>query len=828
MPLFVGIMAVASALLSLTTLHGWGTLRPSLVLLFAALFAVAGVAKIKLEFRKQTWALSLADIPLVIGLFLLQPAAVLVARLIGWILHLAWWKTSPVKAAFNLVLASLEVGVVANVFWAIGGAAAGEPRNWLAAIVAVLVMNAVGACAVYTVISLSQGRPDRSKTLLMLTQIIVLAPGMTSVGIISVYLYRSKPEALALWAVLLVIGLLAYRAYAWTLRQHKVLDSVYQFSRLVEERKSTDALIRPALDRVRALLNARFAVLGLWLDEDAGEMTFGLVSADDSVGADERTGPDMIERRALHGGGAVLVAKRNGTEKERAALEARGVDEIIVAPLRAGAKVIGCLEVVDRQAKNQAFVPADVQLVETLASHFGAAVENQRLMRQLRHDAYHDRLTGLPNRTRFMTAIGEAMAGASESSEVVGIVLFGLNTLKEVNDSLGHDAGDELVLAVGRRVRAQAPPDSCAARVGGDVFAIVLRDDRPDAITERARALQARICQPCEISGVTIEIGVSAGIAVWPTHADNAATLLRRADVAVDAARNSGQPVASYLTSMDQSSLYRLQLVTDLRPALAAGQMTVRYQPKLSLATREVIGVEALVRWEHPEYGEIRPDEFIPLAEQTGLIGALTTHVLGAALRQCRAWLDRDLRIGVAVNLSVRSLLDRDFTDHVVALLAAAEVPAELLTFEITENNVMADPERALPVLHHLHELGIGLSVDDFGTGYSSLAYLRRLPVDEVKIDKSFVLGMGTDLGDLAIVRAIIELCHSLGLRVVAEGVEEELGRDLLEGMECDQIQGYLVSRPVRLERLEAWLAARTVPRPAVAGISGQRLRLSN
>jgi EAL domain-containing protein (putative c-di-GMP-specific phosphodiesterase class I) len=218
----------------------------------------------------------------------------------------------------------------------------------------------------------------------------------------------------------------------------------------------------------------------------------------------------------------------------------------------------------------------------------------------------------------------------------------------------------------------------------------------------------------------------------------------------------------------------------------------------------------------------------VPLAERTGLIGPLTTHVLSTALRQCRDWLDRGLRIAVAVNLSARNLLDPDFADKAVELLREIDVPAELLTFEITETSVMADPERSIPVLHRLHALGLGLAVDDFGTGYSSLAYLRRLPVDEVKIDKAFVLGMGTDLGDLAIVRAIVELGHSLGLRVVAEGVEDELSRDLLEGMDCDVIQGYLLSRALAPDRFDAWLAARSVPRPEQAGLPGRRLQIPN
>jgi EAL domain-containing protein (putative c-di-GMP-specific phosphodiesterase class I) len=277
---------------------------------------------------------------------------------------------------------------------------------------------------------------------------------------------------------------------------------------------------------------------------------------------------------------------------------------------------------------------------------------------------------------------------------------------------------------------------------------------------------------------------------------------------------------------MDQESLRRLQLVTQLREALDNGQVVVRYQPKIALRARELIGVEALVRWNHPEYGQVRPDDFVGLAEVTGLILPLTMYVLRTSLAQCRLWLDRDMRIGVAVNLSARTLVDATFPERVAEQLREHQVPADMLTFELTESSVMSDPERMKPVLHRLHALGVGLSIDDFGIGYSSMAQLRRLPVDEVKIDKEFVLSMGTDLGDLAIVRAIIELGHSLGLRVVAEGVEDELARDLLVGNDCDVIQGYLVSRALDPDRLDAWLVARTTARPAQPGVPGRRLQL--
>jgi predicted signal transduction protein with EAL and GGDEF domain len=363
--------------------------------------------------------------------------------------------------------------------------------------------------------------------------------------------------------------------------------------------------------------------------------------------------------------------------------------------------------------------------------------------------------------------------------------------------------------------------------MGADEFAMLCPAADLGEALAKAQDLREALGRPYLLAGLTVEVGVSVGVSVAPEHAHTGGALMQRADVALSHAKGTGRPVSSYLPSMEQATVHRLQLATQLREAIGDGQVQVHYQPKLALASRDVVGVEALVRWQHPEYGAVMPDEFVPLAERTGLIGPLTRHVLKTALTQCRSWLDRDMQIAVAVNLSVKNLLDTAFPESVFALLEEFGVPAGLLTFEITESSVMSDPERSLPVLHRLHEHGIGLSIDDFGTGYSSLAYLRRLPVDEVKIDKVFVLGMGTDLGDMAIVRAIVELGRSLTLKVVAEGVEDELARDLLSGMGCDVIQGFLVSRALPAERLDTWLAARTSLGPLQPGVPGRRPQLT-
>ncbi|MEV0682222.1 bifunctional diguanylate cyclase/phosphodiesterase, partial [Actinosynnema sp. NPDC050436] len=410
--------------------------------------------------------------------------------------------------------------------------------------------------------------------------------------------------------------------------------------------------------------------------------------------------------------------------------------------------------------------------------------DNRRLLARLRHDAYHDPLTGLLNRPGFREAGNEPMRQADTSV----VVRIDLDVLSTVSDALGQAWGNRMVVAAGRRLRDELGPEVPLARLEGGAFAALLLDRQAERIQEIAERLRTALSVPYPVDRLTVEAGAVVG---WASTADceiedpDPDALLQRADVAVRAT-SEAEPLRAYAPSMGQIFLRRFQLVTQFRSALENGQVSVHYQPKVALPSRQVVGAEALVRWKHPEFGRVDPDEFVPAVEATGLVDVLTDFVMDKALERVRRWIDRGLRMSIAVNLSVRTLADEEFPDRVAAALVKHDVPPELLTFELTESGVMADPERALPVLRRLHTMGVVLAVDDFGTGYSSLAYLRQLPVDEVKIDKSFVLGMGTDLGDMAVVRSIVELGHSLSLTVVAEGVEDDAARDQLVAMGCD------------------------------------------
>ncbi len=422
--------------------------------------------------------------------------------------------------------------------------------------------------------------------------------------------------------------------------------------------------------------------------------------------------------------------------------------------------------------------------------------------------ALHDVLTGLPNRALFQDRVDRALSSAQRERTKPVVMLLDLDKFKEVNDTLGHHRGDELLKLVGPRIAAVLRSSDTVARLGGDEFAVLL-PTAPDAEAgaEVGQKILQALERPFRIDGADLEVGASLGIACFPEHGEDVDTLMQRADMAMYLAK--GTRSGHELFDVAGGRPDPLAVVGDLRRGMSDGELGVLYQPKVDLATGEVRGAEALVRWEHPLRGLVLPGSFVGHAEHTGLIRPLTMHVLGTALAQVGEWRDAGLDMTVAVNLSMRSLLDRALIEDVEALLAKYDVPPQALVLELTESTIMADPQRALEILDALHALGVGLSIDDFGTGYSSLAYLKRLPVDEIKIDRSFVVGMKHDRSDATIVRSTIDLARNLGLRVVAEGVEDVHVRNELAGLGCDQGQGWYFSRPLEGAALLAWAGAR-------------------
>ncbi len=432
----------------------------------------------------------------------------------------------------------------------------------------------------------------------------------------------------------------------------------------------------------------------------------------------------------------------------------------------------------------------------------------------LRHQASHDALTDLPNRALLVERLEQAIEATEHAIKHtegamsgVALLMMDLDRFKEINDTFGHHHGDVLLRQVGERLCQVMSDSATVARLGGDEFAVLLPIAGEKSVQQVASALHAALEEPFTIGEISLQIQASIGVALYPEHGADAVTLLRRADVAMYTAKQAHQGYALYDAAQDTYSPRRLALVGALRQAIANNELKLYYQPKVELQTGEVHSVEALVRWPHPEYGFIPPDQFIPLAEQTGLIVPLSLWVLETAIRQCREWLEAGRELSVAVNLSMWDLHEVTLPNTIAALLERYSVPSHLLCVELTESAVMTDIERTLDILTRLSSLGVHITVDDFGTGYSSLAYLKRLPITELKIDRSFVQHMSNVEVDATIVQSTVTMAHSLGLQVVAEGVEDKETLQLLADFRCDIAQGYYMSRPVSSQDLENWLS---------------------
>jgi diguanylate cyclase (GGDEF)-like protein len=432
-----------------------------------------------------------------------------------------------------------------------------------------------------------------------------------------------------------------------------------------------------------------------------------------------------------------------------------------------------------------------------------------RGLAEVRRLADTDDLTALPNRRHLERRLREDLDCARAQGTSVALLLIDLDRFKELNDTLGHRAGDLVLEQIGPRLRAVLRSGDVLARLGGDEFAAVLADagDAEPVGRRIARALEEGLT----VDGINVRIGASIGIAVFPEHADDAETLMQRADVAMYQAKAARSGHAFYERERDRHSRERLELIGELREAIGTDQLVLHFQPKLDLATGRVDDVEALVRWMHPERGLLGPGAFVPLAEQTGVMRELTEHVLDAALRRIAAWYAEGLDLSVAVNVSAATLLDEGWATDVGTALVAHGVPASRLRVEITEDALMADPERALRVVEGLVATGIGVSVDDFGTGYSSLGLLKHLPVDELKIDRTFVRDMLTDHADAAIVQSVVDLGSRLGLRTVAEGIEDEDTLARLAEYGVTLGQGFHIARPLPPAELERFIAGRAV-----------------
>ena len=439
------------------------------------------------------------------------------------------------------------------------------------------------------------------------------------------------------------------------------------------------------------------------------------------------------------------------------------------------------------------------------------------------HLARHDSLTELPNRRWFLESVGVALK--NPSLQTGGLLLVDLNGFKEINDTLGHHHGDLVLQEVGPRLRAAFRSEDLVARLGGDEFAVFMPGADIDAAQAAVGRLQDALHTPVDVDGIEIELDASIGLAWYPDHGGDVDTLLQRADVAMYRAKATHHPLVTYRAEDDSHSPERLVIAADLRRALAADQLVLHYQPQVELGHGRPVAAEGLVRWHHPQRGLLGPPEFIEVAERTGLIKDLTYRVLDLGLSDLRDWADDGRKLSLSLNVSVRSLLDRRFPEEVEKLLSRHGVDGTALTLELTESSLMVDPEVAKKTMRHLAELGVSVAIDDFGTGYSSLAYLTDLPIGELKIDKSFVRAMGSDARNAIVVRSTIELAHNLGLRTVAEGIEDSFTFERLRALGCELAQGFHMSKPLSAANLVTWWDVHAAPANGAATAPAQAVR---
>ena len=587
----------------------------------------------------------------------------------------------------------------------------------------------------------------------------------------------------------LVVARMVLLAFMRLRHAYRRMELLYGFTRRVGGDLDVASVVATTLTEVREVFEAERVEL-LVVSGDGRAM--GRTTADDE-GVRRTAGPEgpgLLETRVL---------------AEFQPIISDDGERMVVPVYGDGGQVIGTLCTAGRQKDGPGFNLEDLKILETIANHASVAFANGRLVERLRHDSLHDALTGLGNRALFQEAM-EAVAPFPEDG-VAAVMLLDLDRFKEVNDTLGHESGDKLLQQIALRLVELLGDRGTICRLGGDEFAILLPTlEHIGEAGELAGRVLAALEQPFSVGDMKLEVGGSIGVALAPVDGDTSTALLQRADVAMYAAKENRSGWELYAKEHDRYSPRRLSLAADLRHAVERGELTLHYQPKAELESGRITGVEALVRWNHPEYGMIPPDDFIPLAEHTGLIRPLTTWVLNEAVRQVALWNSAGMRLNVAVNLSVRSLMDGGLPDEVATALESQSLDATALVLEITESTIMADPNRAIAILTRLSDHGVSLAIDDFGTGYSSLAYLKRLPVDEVKVDRSFVMNMATDNDDAVIVRSTVDLARNLGLRVVAEGVEDAASWDHLRGLGCDAVQGYYLAKPMPAPQFAHWL----------------------
>jgi len=788
--------------------------QPAMFVIVFLTWAAASWAPIKLHYRGNTYLFVLEEVPVVLGLVFLSPVLLVLAGVCAELfVAVGVRRQKPFKVFFNVASCALSISLAALVYREVLGSSIPVSFwGWLAAGAALCTSMISASLMVRIVIKINGQITERRTAVQFGTEAMIMAANMCLSFVVLDLAWFS------LWAIipLVLVAVLifgAYSGYARLTLKFASLQRLYDFSRDI----GTASLEPPSMSvdvlrQVCTVMRARRAELVL-MEPSGTARRISLEEGEPSGFEAISLEKSSIVADAVASGTASLHVGEVQSGKPKPQLDPLSgrYGQAVVAPIMNGYSAIGAIAAFDRDEEEDTFDEDDLRLFETLVAHASASLERARLVEELRfevdsksHQATHDALTGLPNRILFQSRAAQAL----KESRGVAVVLLDIDRFKDVNDTLGHGMGDRMLCEVSERLLHAVSGRATVARLGGDEFALVIAD-----VTEPAQAvaivndLHREMSRPIRVDGLALAVTASAGIALAPEHGEDVALLLQRADIAMYHAKERHSRVELYSVEQDQSMHRWLMIGGLLTHALETGsELSVAYQPIADVRSGSFVRVEALARWNHPVHGFIPPDEFIGMAEQMGVISQISDFVLSEACGQAAKWRRNGLDLGLAVNLSGREFAEGGLVERIAGHLKDHDLPADRLTLEVTETEVMADLTQVSMVLDELAARGISLAIDDYGTGYSSLAYIHRLPVQELKIDRSFVTSLPSESSNAIIVNSSIAMAHSLGLKVVAEGAEDEATCSMLADADCDFIQGYYLSKPITSEQLESRL----------------------
>jgi diguanylate cyclase (GGDEF)-like protein len=810
----VGVCVLATLVLSACVLlpappvqwAWWG----AAALLASIMLAEAGAAEISRDSGQAGHSASIATVPHLAAALLLPPPMAAGLAGLGMLIDEGRARSPWLRLLFNVASTMTSVGLTSLVGQHLG--LAGDrlgTNSWHELVTlfglsaAYFMLNSLPVAAVSTLV----GGGSFWQRALQATRFT--APAEFTLGVIgglAAFVWVKDPYWIMAGIFPTVIAQLALRYISARNRKAAQLSALDRLGRQL----STDLSIEEVFQSTSTHLGETRSVAGCFLHVDSPRLT--LVSGLADTPESRRVATTLAARATTTGAPVWVADSRTDAELDQAGAAA---SSWLVLPLRGGAETAGCFGIMAENPRS--FSEEDREFFGLLAERVGLALEGARRAADLVRMAYHDALTGLPNRTLLVDRLQQLLLLGGRRGHTLAVLLLDLDNFKVINDSLGHQVGDVLLQQVAERLRLAVRASDTVARLGGDEFVILLPEvaGAPGASTV-ADAIASALESPFSIDGREVVISTSIGVALnQPGEKQKPDALLRRADLALYRAKADGRArQALFDPRMEAEAVERMELETALRVAIDRDELRVHYQPIVSLANGGVVGWEALVRWQHSTRGLVSPGAFIPIAEETGLIVAIGSWVLDRACRQVRAWqvISGNESLTISVNVAARQFEDPALIGTVQRALRRSGLPPSSLKLEITESAIMADAEGAVTTLRALKALGIQVAIDDFGTGYSSLAYLKQFPVDILKIDRSFVDGMGRDPHDTAIVRSVVALAKTLELRLTAEGIETEEQRDQLAMLECEFGQGYFFSRPLPPDVIEASLRECTVP----------------